>query len=174
MWTGRAASCSTRLKWASCTAITAMETTAMPLRRNPKLFRHGPLLLTLACAPAAWAATLNYGVDAGVGETDNVNLSSDKTSQTLAVADVDFSLQEQRRLFDVNATGAFSYLDFLQGAYSPELIGRFDGLARFALIPERLIWVLQDDFGQAQIDPFASVTPTNRENINYLSTGPDL
>ncbi len=27
---------------------------------------------------------------------------------------------------------------------------------------------------KAQIDPFAPVTPTNRENINYLSTGPDL
>jgi hypothetical protein len=147
----------------------------MPLRRNPKLFSRGSFLLTLACAPAALAVTINYGVDAGIGETDNVNLvSSDKTSQTMAIADADFSLQEQRRLFDVNATGAFSYLDFLQGAYSPELIGRFDGLARFALIPERLIWVLQDDFGQAQIDPFAPVTPTNRENINYLSTGPDL
>jgi hypothetical protein len=132
-------------------------------------------LLTLACAPAAWAVTLNYGVDVGVGETDNVNLvGSDKTSQTMAIADADFSLLEQRRLFDVNATGAFSYLDFLQGAYSPELIGRFDGVARYALIPEKLIWVLQDDFGQGQIDPFAPVTPANRENINYLSTGPDL
>jgi hypothetical protein len=147
----------------------------MPLRRNPKRFSRGTLLLTLACAPAALAATLNYGVDAGIGETDNVNLvGNDKTSQTIAIADVDFSLLEQRRLFDVNATGAFSYLDFLQGAYSPELVGRFDGTARYALIPERLIWVLQDDFGQAQIDPFAPVTPANRENINYLSTGPDL
>ncbi len=146
----------------------------MPLRRNPKLIRRGSLILTLAYAPAM-AATLNYGVDAGIGETDNVNLvSSNKTSQTIAIADADFSLQEQRRLFDVTATGAFSYLDFLQGAYSPELIGRFDGLARYALIPERLIWVLQDDFGQAQVDPFAPVTPANRENINYLSTGPDL
>ena len=147
----------------------------MPLRRSPKQFSRSSLLLTLACAPAAWAATLNYGVDAGIGETDNVNLvNSDKTSQTIAIADADFSLLEQRRLFDVNATGAFSYLDFLQGAYSPELIGRFDGVARYALIPERLIWVLQDDFGQAQIDPFAPVTPANRENINSLSTGPDL
>ena len=34
--------------------------------------------------------------------------------------------------------------------------------------------MLQEDFGQAQVDPFAPVTPTNRENINYVSTGPDL
>ena len=72
---------------------------------------------------------LNYGVDAGVGETDNVNLApTDKVSQTLAVADADIDIDQQRRLFSVDAKGSFNYLDFLQGAYSPELIGRFDGL----------------------------------------------
>jgi hypothetical protein len=117
----------------------------------------------------------NYGVDAGVGETDNVNLThSDKISQTLAVVDADIDIDQQRRLFSVDAKGTFSYLDFLQGAYSPELIGRFDGLARVALIPGTLQWVVQDDFGQAQVDPFTPVVPGNRENINYVSTGPDL
>jgi len=118
---------------------------------------------------------LNYGVDVGVGETDNVNLApTDKVSQTLAVADADIDIEEQRRLFNVDAKGTFSYLDFLQGAYSPELIGRFDGLGKVSIIPGTLRWVVQDDFGQAQVNPFAAVTPTNRENINYLGTGPDL
>jgi len=117
----------------------------------------------------------NYGVDAGVGETDNVNLThSDKISQTLAVADADLDIDQQRRLFSVDAKGTFSYLDFLEGAYSPELIARFDGIARAVLIPGTLLWVLQDDFGQAQVDPFSPVVPSNRENINYVSTGPDL
>ncbi len=43
-----------------------------------------------------------------------------------------------------------------------------------ALIPERVTWVLQESFGQAQIDPFTPVTPTNLENINYVATGPDV
>jgi hypothetical protein len=116
-----------------------------------------------------------YGIDAGIGESDNVTLvSADKVSQTIAVTDVDFDLKQQSRLFDVNAKGDFSYLDYLQHAYSGELVGRFDGTADVALIPERLTWVLQDDFGQAQIDPFTPVTPNNQENVNYVSTGPDL
>ena len=116
-----------------------------------------------------------YGVDVGLGESDNVTLvPTHKVSQTLAVADVDFALQEQRRLFDVTAKGDFTYLDFVQGAYSPELIGRFDGLAHMALIPDKLTWVVRDDFGQAAIDPFAATTPTNLENINFFSTGPDV
>jgi len=150
------------------------EAMAMTLRRIASLIVV-PFVSIIAHAPATGAENLNYGVDVGIGETDNVTLvPTGKISQTMAVADLDFALEQQSRLFNVDAKGNFSYLDFLQGAYSPELIGRLDGLAHFALIPEKVIWALQDDFGQAQVDPFAPVTPTNRENINYLSTGPDI
>jgi hypothetical protein len=117
----------------------------------------------------------NYGIDAGIGESDNVTLApTDRISQTMAIADVDFDLKERSRRLDADAKGDFSYLDYLQGAYANELIGRFDGVAAVALFPGRLNWTFQDSFGQAQIDPFTPVTPTNRENINYFSTGPDL
>ena len=73
----------------------------------------------------------------------------------------------------MDAKGNFSDLDYLQNAYGNQFIGRFDGRADVALIPERVIWVLTESFGQAQIDPFVAVVPTNLENINYVSTGPD-
>src|SRR5690606_16682042 len=41
-------------------------------------------------------------------------------------------------------------------------------------IPDRLQWVFEDSFGQAQDDPFAPSTPDTREDLNYFSTGPDL
>jgi hypothetical protein len=133
------------------------------------------VLSSLALITAAHAETLNYGVDAGVGESDNVTLvASGKVSQTMALADVDFDFKEQSRRLDVDAKGYFTFLDYLQHAYSSQLIGRFDGAAHLALIPERLTWVLQDDFGQAALDPYTPLTPTNLENVNYLSTGPDL
>jgi hypothetical protein len=128
----------------------------------------------LALVSASKAETFVYGVDAGIAETDNVTLvSTDKVSQTIAVADADFDFKQQSRLLDVDAKGNFTYLDYLQGTYSSQLIGRFDGAAHVALIPERLEWVFQDDYGQAALDPFTPVTPANLENINYVSTGPD-
>lgn len=124
---------------------------------------------------ASRPVALTYGVDAGVAESDNVTLvSTGKVSQTMAVADADFDFKEQSRRLDVDAKGNFTYLDYLQGAYRNQVTGRFDGLAHVALIPERLVWVLQDDFGQAALDAFTPVTPTNLENINYVSTGPDV
>jgi hypothetical protein len=92
----------------------------------------------------------------------------------MALADADFDIKQQSRLLDVDAKGDFTYLDYLQGAYSGQLIGRFDGSAHVALIPERIIWVVQDNFGQTALDAFTPVTPTNLENVNYLSTGPDI
>jgi hypothetical protein len=125
--------------------------------------------------PGERAPWLTYGIDAGVGESDNVTLlPTDKISQTIAVTDLDFLVKEQSRLLDANATGNFSYLDYLQNAYGSQLIGRFDGQAKLAIIPGRLVWIAQDDFGQAAVDPFTAVTPTNLENINYFTTGPEL
>jgi hypothetical protein len=121
------------------------------------------------------APAYTFGVDLGVGETDNVTLaSSNPISQTMATADTDFSVNRRSRLFDVNAMGNFTYLDYLQNAYGSQLLGRFDGTADATIVPGRLIWVLRDDFGQSALDPYTPVTPNNIENINYVTTGPDL
>ena len=125
--------------------------------------------------PIAHGLQLAYGADAGIGEADNINLTpTNKVSQTIALVDLDFETKERSERLDADAHGAFSYLDFLQGAYGSELLGRFDGKAELALIQDRLIWRFDDHFGQAQLDPFAAVTPTNQENVNVFSTGPQL
>jgi hypothetical protein len=126
-------------------------------------------------AQGARAQSLTYGADVGIGESDNVTLvDTNKVSQTMAIADLDFDLKDQSRRFDVDAKGNFSYLDYLQNAYSNQLLGRFDGRADVSLIPERVTWVLTENFGQAQIDPFVAAVPTNLQNINYVATGPDV
>jgi hypothetical protein len=123
----------------------------------------------------AGAGRLAYGVDAGLGETDNVSLAPViKVSQTIATVDADFDIKRQSSRLDVDAKGNFADYDYLQGAYGNQLLGRFDGVAHLALIPQRLTWVLADDFGQAALDPFVPTTPGNIEDINYVSTGPDL
>jgi hypothetical protein len=120
------------------------------------------------------AESLTYGADVGIGESDNVTLvHADKVSQTIAITDLDFDFKDQTRRFDVDAKGNFSYLDYLQNAYSNQLIGRFDGRADVSLIPDRVIWVLTESFGQSQIDPFTAAIPTNLQNVNYVATGPD-
>jgi hypothetical protein len=168
--------------------------TAMTLKARS---RHLPILAFLAVALAssadaqmstgaatpgtgaanggAGAERLIYGVDAGLGETDNVTLvPTNKVSQTIATVDADLDIKHRSSRLDVDAKGNFTDFAYLEGAFGNQLLGRFDGVARFALIPQRITWVLADDFGQAALDPFAPTTPGNLEDINYVSTGPDF
>jgi hypothetical protein len=116
-----------------------------------------------------------FGADVGVESTDNIALSAtDKTTQRIATTDFDFTAQQATRRLDFNLKGAFSYLDYLEGAYGSNLVGRFDGTGQVALIPERFTWTVQDDFGQGQLNAFQPPTPNNKQNINYLSTGPNV
>jgi hypothetical protein len=126
-------------------------------------------------APVERQPPVVFNVDAGIGESDNIALTpSDETAQTIALVDAGFAVQERSRLLSASATGNFSYLDYLQGAFGSQLIGRFDGIGTFAIVPERLTWVFRDDFGQQTLDPYAPGTPNNLENVNYVNTGPDL
>ncbi|HEV7136343.1 MAG TPA: hypothetical protein VGN43_06895 [Steroidobacteraceae bacterium] len=121
------------------------------------------------------AELLRYGIAAGIGETDNVNLSpTNPKSQTIAAADLDFDLKRTGSRLDAAARGNFTDLDYLQGAYSNQLLGRFDGLATAKLWSDRLRWVVADDYGEQQTDPFAAMTPVNLQRVNVFSTGPDL
>ena len=116
-----------------------------------------------------------FGVAAGIGETDNVNLtSSHPQSQTLSAADLDFALTRTGSRLDASALGDFTDIDYLQGAYSNQVLGRFDGLALAKLWSDRLKWIVREDYGDAQIDPFAAITPSNLERENLFTTGPDL
>jgi hypothetical protein len=116
-----------------------------------------------------------YGVSAGVGETDNVNLSATQPkAQTLSSANLFFDLIRTGSRLELNAAGNFSDIDYLQNAYSNQVLGRFDGLANLALWKHHLKWLVRDDYGDSQIDVLQATTPTNLQRMNVFSTGPDL
>src|SRR3984885_5642574 len=118
---------------------------------------------------------LQLVADTGVAESDNITLArsdADKISQTVSITDVDLAFQEETRRLAAILKGDFSYLDYLEHAYGSQLVGRFDGFASYSFVPERFWWVIEDNFGQAQLDPFTPVTPLNHQNINYVTTGP--
>lgn len=117
----------------------------------------------------------NYGVSAGLGESDNVNLSStDRKAQTLAATNLFFDLIRSGSRLDLNAMGNFSDTDYLEGAYGNQVLGRFDGIANATLWENHLKWLVRDDYGDSQINVLQSMTPTNLQRMNVFSTGPDL
>lgn len=119
--------------------------------------------------------SLNFGVTLGLGETDNITQTPiNAQSQTMALLGLDFGWIRTGSALNANVIGDFNYLDYIQGAYASQLLGRFDGLTSLSLFQDHLKWFLQDDFGEGQLDPYAPATPSNLEHVNFLTTGPEF
>lgn len=142
--------------------------------------RQGALALAafvaaLSVAPESHAAAPGYEVTVGVGESDNISLvPSGGKDQTIGVEGVDFTWHDQQSRLGADVDADLQYLQYLQHAYSNEVIGNLIGDLRGTLVPQMLFWDLADNFGQGRVNPSQAVTPANRENINYFSTGPEL
>jgi hypothetical protein len=158
-----------------CSGVTTLghaQTVADVLTTGATIPESQPLSSAL---PTERSQTIDFGASLGIGETDNVfDTPSDHRAQTMAIAGIDFGWIRTGSALDANVVGNFNYLDYLQHAYSSQLLGRFDGLTSLSLFSDHLKWLLQDDFGEGQLDPYAPATPTNLEHINSLTTGPEL
>jgi len=112
---------------------------------------------------------------AGAGATDNIKrVESGEQSETILSAGLKVDVNQSTRRLDTELLGDLNYLSYLDNTYDNELVGRLDGDLRVALAPGRLFWDFHDNYGQSQVDPLAPVTPENREDVNYFSTGPDV
>jgi hypothetical protein len=119
--------------------------------------------------------TLDYALRMGVGGSDNVErTTTDAHDESLAATQLDLNFDTGTRRVKAQATADLTYLKYLQHTYDDDLVGRADGFGRFALVEDRVFWAVQENFGQARVDRLSALTPNNRENINYFSTGPDF
>lgn len=129
---------------------------------------------TLLAAGVAHA-DLDLSVGVGAGYSDNIaRTATNERDEKIGTAKLDLTWREQTRRIDGDAHVDLSYYDYLDNTFSSEVVGTADGRLSLQLVPEYMTWLFQDSFGQAQSDPFVPVTPANRENLNYFTTGPDF
>ena len=118
---------------------------------------------------------LSGRIGAGVIETDNIERTpSDRISDTIGELTADVVAHEQTRRLDVDVLSDLQYLTFAHNYFSNELVGNFIGSGTIAILPQQFEWVVQENFGQQQLDPTVAVTPANLENVNYFTTGPNF
>lgn len=152
-----------------------------------------PLVLVFAATVAAAADSPDLGTQATTGpsvvqgtdltgtiglaltESDNIyRADSDETRAAIGQVFADLVFDENTRLIQAKASSNLSFLEFQDNDYPSELVGNFYGTGRLSIVPDRFSWVLQENFGQQQVTPGLPTTPGNLQNINFVSSGPDL
>jgi hypothetical protein len=124
---------------------------------------------------AAPATGLTGAVGLGLTETDNIYRSdASHIGDAIGLGIADLAFDEDERLIQVKAASNLAFLEFQNDDYPSELVGNFYGTGRLSIAPDRFSWVIQENFGQQQITPGVPTTESNLENINFISTGPDL
>ena len=135
----------------------------------------GAVVAGLFANAAARAAELSYGLDVGVGHSDNITrVEENQQDESIASLGGQLRLDHDSKRLRANVATRLEYLDYLDDTYDGEVVGNLVGNAVMDIVEDRLTWTLEDTFGQTTQNQFAASTPDNRENVNFLSTGPDL
>jgi hypothetical protein len=124
-----------------------------------------------AAVDNTWTLNL-YG---GASYTDNASRSEvDEESETIGTAGLLLGITTDRPKLDADVAAHLEYRHYLDDTFDSEVVGGVNAFVAYAFIPERFIWVVEDNFSQISSDITAVDTPDNRENVNFLSTGPDF
>lgn len=114
-------------------------------------------------------------VGVGVGTSDNIaRVPADEDSETLYSANLDLDLLDENGRLHSDVDAQLEYVDYASGTFDSEVTGGLNAYFELSLVPRRFYWLLRENFGQRQQNPFAALTPNNREYVNFITTGPQV
>lgn len=126
-------------------------------------------------AGGALASEPTYGVNIGMGTTDNVlRTPTNPQSAQIAAAGLDFSASQLSPRVDADVVTDLTYLDYLHTDLASDVVGTLVARGKFTIVPDRVEWLVDDNFGQTALNQVNAISPENQENVNYFSTGPRL
>jgi hypothetical protein len=149
-------------------------------RRGPALQLAAALLPLAVLAPSAQAAPAN-GWYASIGAiyTDNILKSStDKRSNLAPEAGLGGVYVGDRERLKTDLEADLSYAAYPTGLYfagqpTPQTLNGAASLSLTGLIvPDRLLWLVKDNYGTAPVNLANPDTPYNRQRTNVVETGP--
>jgi hypothetical protein len=151
--------------------------------------RHASIALGIALVMAAAAARadqeatqaegeehlLKVAVLGGASWSDNIaRVGDEEEGGSIGRAGLLLDWKEKSRRLDADVDVDTLYEHFFDDTFEDDLVGGVDGKVTLGIVPDRFNWYFEENLGQITLDPFAAVTPANREDINYFTTGPDF
>jgi hypothetical protein len=133
----------------------------------------GVLVLGTLAPPVAALAEVNLNVEVTAGYTDNLQRQPEGEDEVPASLGLAGAWVETTRHLAVDIEGRVDGIKYFNDTVDDEIVGQLDGSLTWWAVPERFAWVVENVYGQVATDPFQPISPENRENTNFFSTGPD-
>ena len=137
------------------------------------------VIASLIFSASAIAQDAQYEVnfDVGVAASDNIGRTPDTEvdpalDETILLGGMDFLVVDSARRWVVDLRGSISHYQYQDETYDDETLSTINGSGRFVLAEDYLDWDIQANHGQQILNPFEPITPENRENVTFVSTGP--
>ncbi len=121
------------------------------------------------------AGTWDYFGSYQLGYSDNLELAPDGgTSGVHHTLAAGIGYEEHGTRLDGNVDASVEYVNYPSGVFDDETRLYVDGDLRWALVRDRLFWVITDSLTNQPINSRAPNVPTNLQQTNVFSTGPSL
>ena len=114
-------------------------------------------------------------VQEAVVHTDNAQLTSNaRVSDTLSLTGFAIDYTESGSRLDLDARGTLDWVEYLDHTFPGAPVGGLNASAIWGHSADLFQLIARDTFGQVVADPLSSPTPTNLEQVNYLTVGPQI
>lgn len=127
----------------------------------------------LRTSPAA-ALQADYGVGYSAVLSDNITRTPDGESDWINIGRGIFSLRELSDELDARLFSQLELRHYMSSTFDDDLLLALDGAATWTIAPRRLSLTVEDVYTQVAIDPRGIMTPSNQQEANVFSIGPNF
>jgi hypothetical protein len=115
-----------------------------------------------------------FGIKLVKGYSDNVqrDVESLERSANYTAAGAVIDLRRTGPRLDASVLTDLERRAFSSSVIEDETFGSFDASLQFDLVPDTVMWIVEENYGQGRTDAFDLNSPDNREQIHLFSTGP--
>ena len=85
-----------------------------------------------------------------------------------------FAYQENTTNVVARVLAQATYNDYQKNSFGDETLFDMISSAVWTISPQRFLWTVEDNYQQGLVSSTGADTPSNRTNLNVLSTGPDV
>lgn len=121
------------------------------------------------------AAEISSTFNASVGRSDNILRTDDnQVEESMATVGIELDATHNGPKLTTDIHVNADYIEYVDGSFDNEVLGGANIVANYWFLEDKFGWNLQYNYGQQVFNPLAPIRPDNRENVSFVTTGPQL